>query len=160
MVFLCWPYLRIEKRSVTVLSKDIERIEREAVQRQDADWQRQLREAAEAPAPATMQGFAVAEASQSHGRFTQVQASTVVGSKADVASVYPAASSAHQTELPPEPPLGVDINEMAPLDPVPEPGIETVEAQDPGGAASAPSSPASDVEHPAPPLSSEEQHNG
>jgi hypothetical protein len=48
----------------------------------------------------------------SGGRFAAVGAPRVVGSTAGVASQYPAASAAHQTELPPEQPLGIDINAM------------------------------------------------
>jgi hypothetical protein len=39
------------------------------------------------------------------GRFSAVGAATVIGAKPDVASAYPAASSAHQIQLPNEPPI-------------------------------------------------------
>jgi hypothetical protein len=48
------------------------------------------------------------------GRFAAVNAATVVGSNPEVASAYPAASAAHQTELPPEMPLGYRIDELEP----------------------------------------------
>jgi hypothetical protein len=45
-------------------------------------------------------------------RFHAVTVATVVGSKSNVASAYPAASSAHQTELPDEPPLGFSVDDL------------------------------------------------
>jgi hypothetical protein len=51
------------------------------------------------------------------GRFKEVGASNVIGSTEMIAGAYPAASSAHQTELPPEKPLGYDINALEPLEP-------------------------------------------
>jgi hypothetical protein len=48
------------------------------------------------------------------GRFREVEAMNVIGSEADIAASYPAASSAHQTELPPEMPLGYSINDLGP----------------------------------------------
>jgi hypothetical protein len=125
-----------------MLSKDLERIEREQTMRQDADWQRQLKEAAEAPA--TMHGRAAAEASINTGRFTQVNAAHVVGSEPAVK--YPAASSSWQIQLPDEPPLGPDNPALEPAVALPaSPAAET------GGAVSAPS-PTSGVERPAPSL--------
>jgi len=50
------------------------------------------------------------------GRFAAIGPAQVIGSKADVASAYPAASSAHQVELPPEPPTGYCIDDMEPLE--------------------------------------------
>jgi hypothetical protein len=81
------------------------------------------------------------------GRFRAIGTPRVIGATPSPASQYPAASAAHQTELPREEPLGIDINAM--------PGDESLEASLPcaqgqlGGAA-APSSPP-DVEHAAPP---------
>jgi hypothetical protein len=61
--------------------------------------------------------FAHAQAdAQLPGRFSSVANAFIVGSTPDVAASYPAASAAHQTELPPEEPLGFEINAM------PEPG--------------------------------------
>jgi phage tail protein X len=92
------------------------------------------------------------------GRFAAVNAATVVGSAPGIAQQYPAASSAHQVQLPDELPTGYDINEMPPLDPIPEQGIETDEARDIGGA-EAPSAPL-DVEHAAPPSFSNQLPEG
>src|SRR5262249_46710838 len=50
-------------------------------------------------------------------RFAAVASATVIGSKPDVATAYPAASSAHQTELPAEEPLGYRIDAMLELEP-------------------------------------------
>jgi hypothetical protein len=50
----------------------------------------------------------------SQGRFATVGAPRVIGSTPTPASQYPAASVAHQTELPPEPPLGFDNPELDP----------------------------------------------
>ena len=46
------------------------------------------------------------------GRFAQVNAAKVVGQSPAIAAAYPAASAAHQTELPPEQPLGYRIDAM------------------------------------------------
>ena len=46
------------------------------------------------------------------GRFAQVNAAKIVGQSPAIAAAYPAASSAHQTELPPEPSLGYPIDAM------------------------------------------------
>jgi hypothetical protein len=50
------------------------------------------------------------------GRFAQVNAAKIVGQSPAVAAAYPAASAAHQTELPPEPSLGFSIDEMPGLE--------------------------------------------
>ena len=68
----------------------------------------------------TMHAHALADAETPRGRFSAVSNAYVVGSKPDVASAYPAASSAHQTELPPEPPTGYAIDAMPELDPGPD----------------------------------------
>jgi hypothetical protein len=52
----------------------------------------------------------------SQGRFAAVGAPTVVGSKPNPSTQYPAASAAHQTELPPEQPLGFSIDDMPGLE--------------------------------------------
>jgi hypothetical protein len=54
----------------------------------------------------TYNAFARADAEIDHGRFAAVNKTAVVGTEA---ARYPAASSAHQTELPPEPPTGYCI---------------------------------------------------
>jgi hypothetical protein len=97
----------------------------------------------------TFHQHAVAEASIETGRFTAVNAAHVVGSQPAVR--YPAASAAHQTELPPEPPLGFSVNSLEPSAvSMSFPAVEQL-----GGAESAPSAPP-DVQHPAPPSSSEQ----
>jgi len=55
----------------------------------------------------TYNAFARADAEIDHGRFAAVNKASVVGTEA---ARYPKASSAHQTELPPEPPFGVPID--------------------------------------------------
>jgi len=62
----------------------------------------------------TYHQHAIADAETPRGRFSAVNAAVVVGSKADVASMYPAASAAHQTELPKEEPLGYAIDQVFP----------------------------------------------
>ena len=144
-----------------MLSKDIERIEREETMRQDADWQRQLKEAA-----STNLDHALAAANDlGGGRFAGVNPTVVVGSEAAVKyPQLPSSSpwSGQQPEPPIEPPLGVEINRLSPheLEPSvvnqtaldPEPSSHPV--QDPGGAPSLPQ----DVEAP-PPSSPTEQTN-
>jgi hypothetical protein len=58
----------------------------------------------------TFHQHAVAEANVGLGRYGALGNPTVVG--ASEATRYPAASAAHQTELPPEPSLGFSIDEM------------------------------------------------
>ena len=50
------------------------------------------------------------------GRFAAVNAAKIVGQSPGIAASYPAASAAHQTELPPEPSLGFSIDEMPGLE--------------------------------------------
>jgi hypothetical protein len=50
------------------------------------------------------------------GRFSAVNAAKIVGQSPAIAAAYPAASFAHQTELPPEPSLGFSIDEMSGLE--------------------------------------------
>jgi hypothetical protein len=64
----------------------------------------------------TFKAFADAEA-RIPGRFESIAAAHVVGSTSDPAQAYPAASTAHQTNLPPEPPTGYCVDEMTPLEP-------------------------------------------
>ena len=60
----------------------------------------------------TMHAHAIADAQQPRGRFSAVETSYVVGSKPTIS--YPAASAAHQTELPPEPSLGYSVDALEP----------------------------------------------
>jgi hypothetical protein len=62
------------------------------------------------------------------GRFAQVNAATIVGQTP--VPKYPAASAAHQTELPPEGPLGYPIDRM----PSDEPSAVSVTAVEQPGA--------------------------
>ena len=108
-----------------MLSKDIERIEREETMRQDADWQRQLKEAAKAPAPATMHEFAVSEASQDLGRYGAAMGKPhVTGSAAIVR--YPQASGPWQGPDPvsDEPPLNYSVDAMPENEPSMSPSVE------------------------------------
>jgi hypothetical protein len=77
----------------------------------------------------TYNQHAIADAATPRGRFTQVEASTVIGAKADIAGAYSAASAAHQTELPPEPPTGYRIDELEVSFPSPQaPGPTSADA--------------------------------
>ena len=58
------------------------------------------------------------------GRFSAVNAAKIVGQSPAIAASYPAASAAHQTELPPEPSLGFSIDEMPGLEPSTAPPVE------------------------------------
>jgi hypothetical protein len=69
------------------------------------------------------------------GRFAAVNAATVVGQSPEIAASYPAASAAHQTELPPEPSLGHAIDAM----PGDEPSTAFPSVEATGGPANAPS---------------------
>jgi len=69
------------------------------------------------------------------GRFSAVNAAKIVGQSPAIAASYPAASAAHQTELPPEPSLGFSIDEMPGLEPTTAPPVEVT-----GDPADAPSS--------------------
>ena len=95
----------------------------------------------------------------SQGRFAATRAPRVIGSTPTPASQYPAASAAHQTELPPEPPLGFDnptLDEPSTASSPPFPAVEQL-----GGADGAPSSSLSPdvVEHAAPPPSNTDDGN-
>jgi hypothetical protein len=79
--------------------------------------------------------------SDAGGRFAKIGAASVIGSTA--VPQYPAASAAHQIQLPDEPPLGFDNPELEPPT-MPSP----VEAQA-GGPADAPATPLP-VEHAGP----------
>jgi hypothetical protein len=80
------------------------------------------------------------------GRFASVNPTRVIGATPNIAAAYPAASTAHQTELPPEPPLSAYENPTLGESSMAVGGLPFIE--DTGGA---PSSPCEDVV--APPLS-------
>ena len=61
----------------------------------------------------TMRQFAQADA-DIPGRFAAVANATVICSNADVAGAYPAASAAHQIQLPDEMPTGYRVNDLEP----------------------------------------------
>jgi hypothetical protein len=111
---------------MTMLSKQEEMREREAVQRQDADVRRQQQESG-----STLHGFAVAEAAQPRGRFTEVTASQVVG--AQPIPVYPAAATPWAGPDPSgqEPALGLSVNEMTPCGEAHEVKASIAELPDP-----------------------------
>jgi len=69
------------------------------------------------------------------GRFAAVNAAKIVGQSPAIAASYPAASAAHQTELPPEEPLGYSVDAMPELEPSTAPSVEAT-----GDPAQAPSS--------------------
>jgi hypothetical protein len=77
--------------------------------------------------------------SDAGGRFSAIGAATVIGSKPDVASAYPAAAPALQVQLPNEEPLGYRIDEL----PEPEPASPSSVAAPATDGLPAPSSPAS-----------------
>jgi hypothetical protein len=61
----------------------------------------------------TMQQFAQSQADEiNQGRFAATGVPNVIGAKPGVAQMYPAASAAHQVDLPKEEPLGFAIDEM------------------------------------------------
>jgi hypothetical protein len=61
----------------------------------------------------TFHQHAMAHADElSQGRFAATGAPRVIGSTPTSASQYPSASAAHQTELPPEEPLGYCVDEI------------------------------------------------
>jgi hypothetical protein len=113
---------------------------------QDSDWRRQQQDAARASAQgSTFHQFAQIE-TLPQGRFSApgaVSTPRVVGSTPGVAAMYPAASSAHQTELPREEPLGISVSDLDPsTNQLPPPAVE-----DPGPAsADAPSLPLGDAQ--------------
>jgi hypothetical protein len=85
----------------------------------------------------TMHAFSEADAAIAQGRFTQVNAANVVGSKENVAASYPACSPALAVQLPNEMPTGYRIDAMISDEPS---TASPVEAH--GGPADAPSGPA------------------
>jgi hypothetical protein len=149
-----------------MLSKDIERIEREQVQENDRRLREQQQKQQQEPANTMHQHALAAANDESGGRYGVARpAPTVTGSNPIVQyPQLPSSSpwSGSQPEPGPEPPLNYEINKLTPyeLEPsmaassVEDPAGATSSPADPGGAASAPSFPALDVEHPAPPSSS------
>jgi hypothetical protein len=132
-----------------MLSKQEEEQERREVLENDRKVREQHR-------GSTYHQYGLAQADElSGGRFGALGTPTVTG--ATPIPRYPAASAAHQIQLPDESPTGYDINEMPPLDSIPEPSLPCA-AQDTGGAA-APSVPL-DVEHTAPLPSSRGSDDG
>ena len=96
-----------------MLSSQEEQEERRRVALQDADVRRQQQQAQ----GGTFHAHAQAQANElSGGRFAATGSPRVVGSTPNPSAQYPAASVAHQTELPPEEPLGIDINAMLGLE--------------------------------------------
>jgi hypothetical protein len=81
-------------------------------QREQAERRRVFADQSLPNRASTYNQHAIADAATPRGRFSAVEASTVIGAKADVAGAYSAASAAHQTELPPEPPTGYRIDEL------------------------------------------------
>jgi hypothetical protein len=77
---------------------------------QKQQLEHKLTEASERARASTYSAFAQADANLPRDRFHQVNAGNVVGSKADIAGMYPAASAAHQTQMPPELPIRDDIH--------------------------------------------------
>jgi hypothetical protein len=97
-----------------------------------------------------------AAADISGGRFGVTGVPNVIGSAA--IPQYPAASSAHQTELPPEPALGYSVDQVEPI----EPSMAVPPVVEDRGPAEAPSSevPPSMSENAAGPTSSPETEDG
>ena len=116
----------------------------------DSDSRRRAREPLQ---PSTFHQFAQSSSDETAGgRFGKQEGSTptVVGSEPIVRyPELPADSPFHHDPVPDEPPLGININEMVPL----EPSSMSHSARAPGGA-EAPLGPRQDVEHAAPPSSS------
>ena len=101
-----------------MLERQIDQAERRAVMRNDLKVrEEQERVFADQSLPnqaSTFHQHALADALTPRGRFSAVETSYVVGSKPDVSGAYPAASAAHQIQLPDEPPLGLDNPALEP----------------------------------------------
>jgi hypothetical protein len=91
-----------------MLSKQEEDLERREVFEND----RKLREAEQRAKDQSGTFLSHTHIDDAGGRFTAVNAATVIGSGPGVAAAYPAASAAHQTALPDEPLTGYRIDEM------------------------------------------------
>jgi hypothetical protein len=84
----------------------------QAERREVLENDRRVREQQQAQG-STFHARAQAQAGElSGGRFASLGAPRVIGATPNPSMQYPAASSAHQTELPPEQPLGFSIDEM------------------------------------------------
>jgi hypothetical protein len=96
-----------------MLTRQEEEAEREAVLENDRLVREQQKQREQS---GTFFSHAQAQAAElAQGRFAGVNSASVIGSTE--ATRYPAASLAHQTELPPEPSLGFSIDEMPGLEP-------------------------------------------
>jgi hypothetical protein len=89
----------------------------------------------------TFSQFAEAEAAEARGRYSAVNAASVVGSSPNVSAQYPAAADWTRDPVGPEMPLGVSINEMPSCGEqhelkasVPSPEPSPAQATDPGPA--------------------------
>ena len=114
-----------------------ERAEKRRVMLQDADVRQQQK-------TSTFHQHAQAQADEiSQGRFAATGVPRVIGSTSTPAAQYPAASAAHQTELPPEQPLGYRVDEMPEFEsPAGVPVSPPVATDDPAHAPSGGSGPA------------------
>jgi hypothetical protein len=98
-----------------------EQAEKRRVMLQDAGVRQQQQ-------TSTFHQHAQAQADEiSQGRYRVTGVPRVVGSTPTPASQYPAASAAHQTELPPEPSLGFSIDEMPGFEPSMAPPVEVTD---------------------------------
>jgi hypothetical protein len=100
-------FVHLSLKERKMLSSQEEQHERRAVQANDARVKEQSR-------TGTFMSHAQADA-EIPGRFAAISNAFVVGSKPDIAGAYPAASFAHQTQLPDEEPLGFDNPALEPL---------------------------------------------
>jgi len=106
-----------------------EQAEKRRVMLQDAGVRQQQQ-------TSTFHQHAQAQADEiSQGRYRATGVPRVVGSTPTPASQYPAASAAHQTELPPEGPLGYRVDAMPGLESSMAPPVEVTDgpAQAPSG---------------------------
>jgi hypothetical protein len=101
-----------------MLSSQEEQREREATLRNDASVREQQKQQEQSQREQTGTFFSHTHADEitGGGRFASVSPVTVVGSTE--ATRYPAAAAHQADPCGPEPPLGYDVNEMAPLEPI------------------------------------------
>jgi hypothetical protein len=99
-----------------MLSSQEEEAERKAVLENDLQVLRQQQQKQQEQAGTFFSHAQAAANDTAGGRFAAVNAAKVVGQSPAIAASYPAASAAHQTELPPEPSLGFSIDEMPGLE--------------------------------------------
>jgi hypothetical protein len=108
-----------------VLENQIDQAERRATLRNDLKI-REQQQAMHTYAPnqslprqaATMHQFALAEAATPRGRYSDVDATYVVGSKPDISGAYHAASAHQRDPCGQEPALGYRVDDLNPSDPV------------------------------------------